>query len=112
VKPNVEQTYTLTGTDDQNQDLTFYIDWGDGNAATGLGPYHSGESFTLTHTFTVRGTYIIKTRSTDTAGATSEWATIEVAVPTEYRFSLNVLLQNLFERFPNAFPLLRQLMGY
>jgi hypothetical protein len=112
VKPNVEQTYTLTGTDDQNQDLTFYIDWGDGNAVTGLGPYHSGETFTMTHTFTIRGTYTVKTRSTDTAGATSEWATLEVAVPTEYRFSLNVLFQQLFERFPNAFPILRQLMGY
>ena len=112
VKPNVEQTYTLTGTDDQDQDLTYYIDWGDGNAVTGLGPYHSGETFTLTHTYTKRGTVVIKTRTTDTVGAQSEWGTIEVAVPFEYRVTLQAFIQHLLERFPNAFPLLRYRLGW
>ena len=112
IKPRLAYTYTLMGTDDDDQDLYFEISWGDGNAGTGLGPYHSGENFTLTHTWKVKGTYIIKTRTTDTAGATSEWATIEVTAPTEYQFSLSIFLQHLFEQFPRMFPILRHLMGY
>ena len=112
VKPKIAYEYTFSGTDDQSQDLTYYIDWGDGNGATGIGPYHSGETFILKHTFKFRGTYLIKTRTTDTVGAQSEWATIEVAAPTEYLFSLNVFLKHLFERFPYMFLMLRYLVGY
>jgi hypothetical protein len=112
IKPHVAIIYTLSGTDDQNQDLTYYIDWGDGNAATGIGPHHSGETFTLSHTWNIKGTYTIKTRTTDTAGAQSEWATIDVVAPTDYHFSLNAFFQHLLEMFPHAFPILRNIMGY
>ena len=112
IKAKVAYTYTLSGTDEQNQDLTYYVDWGDGNAAAGLGPYHSGETFTLSHTWKYKGTYTIKAQTTDTAGAQSEWATIDVIAPTSYQYSVSALLQHLLERFPRAFPLLRSLMGY
>lgn len=110
IKPRVSYTYTLVGTDDQEQDLTFDIDWGDGNGATGIGPHHSGETFTLTHTWKTRGTYIIKTRSIDPLHASSEWATVQVVVPKAYQFSLIAFLQHLFERFPHLFPVLRSFM--
>ena len=112
IKPRVSYTYTLNGTDDQEQDLRYDIDWGDGNGGTGLGPYHSGEAFTMAHTWKTKGNYTIKTRTTDTAGAKSEWATLQVVAPTAYQFSLSVFLQHLFEKFPHMFPILRHLMGY
>jgi len=111
IKPHIAYTYTLVGTDNQSQNLTYYIDWGDGNAATGIGPYHSGESFTLTHTWKTRGTYIIKVRTTDTVGAQSEWATIEVVAPIVYQFAPNEFLQQLFQRYSHLFPILRLLWG-
>lgn len=110
VRPKTAYTYTLSGTDNQSQDLTYYIDWGDGNAAVGLGPYHSGETFTLSHSWKYKGTYTIKTRTTDTIGANSEWATIEVIAPTDYGFSLIDFLQQVFERHPYWFPILRYLI--
>jgi Peptidase family C25/Propeptide_C25 len=112
IKPHISYTYILNGTDDQDQDLLFDIDWGDGNGATGLGPYHSGETVTMMHTWKTRGTYTIKTRTTDTVGAKSEWATIQLVTPTQYQFSLNVFLQHLIERFPHMFTVLRYLIGY
>lgn len=111
-KPHVVLTYTFIGTDFDGQDLKFEIYWGDGNAATGLGPYHSGQAVKINHTWAARGTYTIKMRTTDTAGAISEWATLDVAAPFSYQFSLDLFLQHLFERFPHAFPILRHLMGY
>ena len=112
VRPRIAYTYTLSGTDNQSQDLTYYIDWGDGNAAVGLGPYHSGETFTLSHNWKYKGTYTIKTRTTDTEGANSEWATIEVIAPTDYGFSLIDFLYQIFELHPYWFPILRHLSGY
>lgn len=112
IRPFITYTYTLVGTDNQSQNLTYFIDWDDNNTGTGIGPYHSGETFTLSHRWKTRGTYHIKTRTTDTAGAMSEWATIEVVAPTDYQFTLNELLQHLFERYPHLFPILRQLAGY
>jgi len=112
IKPRVSYTYTLNGTDDQEQDLRYDIDWGDGNGGTGIGPHHSGEAFTMAHTWKTKGNYTIKTRTTDTAGAKSEWATLQVVAPTAYQFSPETFLQHLFEKFPHIFPILRHLMGY
>ena len=114
VKPFVSYLYTFSGTDDQDQDLLYEIDWGDGNGAAGIGPYQSGEEFTLPHTFNARKTYQIKTRTTDTAGAKSDWAYLDVAAPFEYNrfFVLQNFFEQLFQRFPRMFPVLRQLTGY
>ena len=114
IKPFVSYTYTFSGTDDQDQDLLYEIDWGDGNGAAGIGPYQSGEEFTLSHTWNARKTYQIKTRTTDTAGAKSDWAYLEVAVPFEYNrfFVLQNFFEQLLQRFPRMFPVLRQLTGY
>jgi len=112
IKPRIAYTYTLSGTDNQSQNLTYYVDWGDGNGATGIGPYRSGETFTLTHTWKNRGTYVIRVRTTDTAGATSPWATVQVITPKEYSFTLGDLLKNLFDRYPHLFPFIRQVLGY
>jgi hypothetical protein len=111
IKPFVSYTYTFSGTDDQDQDLLYEIDWGDGNGAAGVGPYQSGEEFTMTHTWKSKGTFVIRTRTTDTAGARSDWATIEIAAPFEYRFSLHMFIEQLFEMFPRMFPLLRFILG-
>ena len=114
IKPFVSYTYTFSGTDDQDQDLLYEIDWGDGNGAAGIGPYQSGEEFTLSHTWNARKTYQIKTRTTDTAGAKSDWAYLEVAAPFEYNrfFVLQNFFEQLLQRFPRMFPVLRQLTGY
>jgi len=62
IKPKVAQTYTFNAVDEFDHDVTFDIDWGDGNGAAGLGPYQSGESLELTHTWARKGSYIIKAR--------------------------------------------------
>jgi|GEM_PF-1616895 len=111
-KPHIALIYTFVGTDFDNQDLRFEIYWGDGNAATGLGPYHSGQVVNISHTWAARGSYTIKMRTTDSSGGTSEWATLDVAAPFSYQFSLEFFLEHLFERFPYAFPVLRHMMGY
>jgi hypothetical protein len=113
VKPSVTTTFTATATDnDSGQTLSFDIDWGDGNVTTGVGPYGSGQTANVTHSWAQKGTYMIKARATDNLGAQSDWGTLQVVCPTEYQFSLAAFLQHLFDRFPNLFPILRHVLGY
>jgi len=112
IKPLVTYTFTFNATDEFDHDVTFDIDWGDGNGAAGLGPYQSGELVELTHTWAKKGSYGIRAMATDQFGMESNWTYLEVVCPTDYRFSLNTFLQHLFEMFPHMFPILRHLTGY
>jgi len=81
IKPLRAYLFKFTATDnDTGQRLYYDIDWGDGNGATGLGPYESGEEVPFTHTWDYKGTYIIKARAQDEIGAESEWTTFTVIV--------------------------------
>ena len=47
----------------------------------------------------------------DELGDEGDWATLEVAMPVNQQITTYPLLQKIFELFPNAFPLLRQILG-
>ncbi len=99
-------TYVVQTSDPEGDNLSYYIDWGDGKNTGWIGPYASGEQVTQTHTWTKQGSYTIRVGSCDCYGMKSSWGTLPVTMP--YQPSWN-LLQRLFDRFPHAFPLLRLL---
>lgn len=69
----IEYSFTFRTTDLQNNDVYYMIYWGD--EMTGwLGPYESGESIALNHTWTVVGDYTIKVKAKDTDGLESDWS--------------------------------------
>lgn len=57
-------TFTISADDAQYQDLTYTIQWGDGNTGT-YGPYAAGISFQASHTWNVNGTYQIQVKASD-----------------------------------------------
>ncbi len=107
-----EYNYTFSATDPEGSNVHFWIDWGDGTNTGWIGPYTSDEEFTLSHTWTEKGTYTLKAKAKDNKGAESEWAQLEVMMPKNKLFIFNFYLLNwLFERFPNIFPIFRYLIG-
>jgi hypothetical protein len=112
IKPKTAITFNVSSIDEFDHDVSFDIDWGDGNGVSGLGPYLSGEIVQLTHTWAKRGTYKIKVKATDQFGMESNWTYLEVVCPTEFKIPVSTFLQRLFEMFPNAFPILRYIFGY
>jgi hypothetical protein len=112
IKPNIENTYIVSAVDEFDHDVEFDIDWGDGNGVAGIGPYKSGEEVEFTHTWAKKRTYDVRVRATDQFGLESNWTHLQIVCPMNYQFAMNTFLQHLFERFPNAFPILRHLMGY
>jgi hypothetical protein len=102
--------YTFNSIDPEEDAISYLIDWGDGNTDTTSGA--SGEMVTVQHAWSSKGNYNIKAKAMDIYGTESDWATLTVTMPCSYNIPLLQFWERLLERFPNAFPLLRQLLGY
>ncbi len=74
-----------------------------------IGPFPSGQQQTVNHTWNKKGTYTIKAKARDSHEQESDWGTLSVTMPYEPQFPF---IQWLFERFPNAFPILRFLLEF
>ena len=112
-KINVEYSYT-TSTIDQQQDQIYYLfDWGDGTNSGWGGPYESGVIAEASHKWNKRGSYMIKVKAKDIHGKESDWSDpLPITMPYSHNTLTSQFPELLCERFPNAFPILRQLMGY
>jgi len=103
--------YTFNTIDPDGDNIKYFIDWEDGK--TEWTDFHaSGTDVRINHTWSKKGTYTIKAKAKDIHGAQSRWGELEITMPKNKLFNFNVYLQNrLFDRFPNAFPILRHLLG-
>ncbi|UCF11734.1 MAG: hypothetical protein JSW06_06695 [Thermoplasmatales archaeon] len=111
-KPGVEYTYGFCSEDPDGDDIFYCIDWGDGSGEVCIGPFSSGVCAIADHTWSEQGTYIIKAKAKDIHDAESQLSTLEVTMPRNQAFNFNFnMLEWLFERFPNAFPILRYMLG-
>jgi len=112
-KTGVSYNYNFVTSDPQGDDVYYRIEWGDGSPVTEwYGPYHSGQLIIVTHTFLKTGTFIIQCQAKDIYGALSDWGTLEVTMPVSINQPFHQFMERLFQRFPHAFPILRQLLGY
>ncbi|MBN1859851.1 MAG: hypothetical protein JW840_00160 [Candidatus Thermoplasmatota archaeon] len=99
--------WTLMSNDPENDNVTYYVDWGDRCGAPGLyGPYRSGQEVEVSHTYHYKSTFIINARAIDIYGAESNTTYFEVLMPKNTLLPVPFLLR-LLERYPHAFPLLR-----
>ena len=110
---NTKYTYNASATDPENDELYYLFDWGDSNFSGWQGPFSSGEQVSVGHTWLSKGSYEIRVRAKDEHGMVSEWSDLlPIKMPLSYNKPLQNFLGLLFQRFPNVFPLLQQLMGY
>lgn len=101
----IHQTYeySATGTDDDNDLLFYYFDWGDGTNSGWIGYYQSGESCTTSHEWSEQGGYQIKVKTKDLYGQDSNWSDpLPVTMPHTYR-SIPQFLEWLFHWSPIHF---------
>ena len=97
-------------SDDENCDMVKYvIDWGDGTTnETALSePCTAVE---VCHTYDEQGDYTITAYAEDETGEKGGSSTFDVTIPRA-RSVYHPLIVRLFERFPNVFIVLRQLLG-
>ena len=108
-KPGISYDYTFNAMDLDGDDVRYIIDWDDTTSDT-TDYVPSGTDVTVSHTWGTEGTYTIKAKAEDTNGLIGPEATKIVTMPRN-KLLPNTLFLRLLERFPNAFPILRQLLG-
>jgi pyrrolidone-carboxylate peptidase len=105
-----EYEYKCRAGDADVDDIYYFIDWGDGTNSGWIGSFYAGEEITEKHVWSEKGSYSITVKAKDVFNAESDWATLTVTMPCSYDRSIPQFLELLFQRFPNAFPLLRHLL--
>jgi len=105
--------YTASSVDIDGDQVYYWFEWGDDNSSGWVGPYDSGASASESHIWNDEGTFIIKIKAKDIYDQESTWASLTVTMPKNKVFVFNFSLLNwLFNLFPNAFPILRYLVGF
>ncbi len=113
-KAGVEYTYfIINATDPDEDDIWANFSWGDGSYSGWIGPNTSGEDICASHAWE-RGNYAIKAKLKDEWGLESYWSDpFPITMPKNKHFIFNFPLLNwLFERFLNAFPVLWHILGF
>jgi hypothetical protein len=101
----IEYDYTFVSTDPEEDDLYYYVDWGDNNTEQWLGPFASGQELKLNHSWVETGEYIIRARAKDTFDEESSWRIFTVTMPRNKIVTSSILYQFL-ERYPFLIKLL------
>jgi hypothetical protein len=88
----------------------YYVEWGDGINSGWSELVSSGQEIILSHIWRDKDTFTIRAKAKDYFGLESDWAYLEVTMPVCQPPQLP-FIQWLLERFPNAFPIFRQIFG-
>ena len=110
-KPGTSYSYSSSAIDPDGDQVYLMFDWGDETPMVWKGPFNSGYVDTESHIWNAKGAYSVKVQAKDTKDGISVWSdSLPITMP--YSFNKLQILELLFQRSPNAFPLLRPLMGY
>ena len=110
-KARIAHQWNFTSIDPNGDNISYYVDWGDGTTYNWSLSYHSGEAMAQSHLYD-KGTFTIKAKAKDIYGHESDWGTLQITMPLAYGPQHHPFFSWLLERFPYAFPILRHLLGY
>jgi CubicO group peptidase (beta-lactamase class C family) len=109
-KTGLEYTYTALSTDPESEDVSYLYDWGDGSRNSWSEYVPSGTAIEMSHTWSKSGNYDIRVKAKDSHGTESRWSNpLAITMPIDKAFQ-NSIIFKLFDLFPNAFPILRQIL--
>ena len=108
VKIGVDFNFSSSTSDPDGDQVRYLFSWDDGTESGWLGSYLSGQVMYATHNWSEKGQYQIKVKACDYWGGESDWSDpLSVTIPRTIGF--RSFLLEFLERFPNMFPILRQL---
>ncbi len=105
-KPGIRYEYRFSSSDPDENEVYYYIEWGDNQNENWIGQYSSGKEIAISHIWDENGIYTIKAKARDINGAESDWGILKVNIPR------NVVHYNtLFLRFLDQFPILKRIFS-
>lgn len=98
--------YEFVSTIPGNNEIWYFIDWGDGTYSRWIGPYVSGEEVIKSHRWFICKTYAIRAKAKNVYDVESNWSEHEIIIPRTRTVSYL-----WFEWLLECFPLLERLLG-
>jgi len=105
-KPKVEYDFTFSTMDTDGDNVSYYIEWGDGTSTGWTDYFVSGEVVIINHTWNKRNDYTIRCKSKDIYESESDWSAMEVEIPRNRKIT-NLWFLWFLEGFPNIEIILR-----
>jgi hypothetical protein len=107
----IDYDFTFQSMDPDLHQIYYMVDWDDGEKTEWLGPYNSGEQFSIIHSWNKKGEYWIKAWAKDTLEGESGQASFKINILTDksvQRYSgFTQILEIIINRFPIVGYLLR-----
>jgi hypothetical protein len=72
--------YTFNSTDPENEDVYYFIEWGDGTYSGWIGPFPSGEEITCNHTWYYKGKYLVRAKAKDIYDQEGPWGVEDIII--------------------------------
>jgi outer membrane protein assembly factor BamB len=102
-KPAESYEYVFNASDQNEDKIMYYIDWGDNTTSGWIGPFSSGVMVSKNHTWLTRGAYKIQAKAKDGHGAESSWSdpfeiginAPELTVDLKGGFGVTVTISNI-----------------
>jgi C1A family cysteine protease len=109
-KFKTEYEYTFNAVDPKNNDLKYYISWGDGTWEW-TEYYPSGEDVTVNHTYNKEGNFSVAALAMNTNNSIGPWGMMDISMPKiKQHNNFNNLFERLFYRFPFMVKILNQII--
>jgi len=108
-KPGEEYEFSFVSEDPFENDLFYYVKWGDESFEDWLGPINSGEKVIISHNWSEKGMYNIKARAKTINGLIGPWGEFEFEIP-KGRISIFNCLFRFLKKLPSLEVLLRKLV--
>jgi hypothetical protein len=105
LKPRMEYTFTAVATDPDEDNISYFFDWGDGTHSDWTEFIPSGVSVNCSHIWLIRRCYTVSVKAKDIYGAESDWGTLKVRVPVNQQNSQqssNSLFFQILQRLLNT----------
>lgn len=111
-KVNKTQSFDVSAVDPQGDDVSLYVNWGDGTNTGWLGPFESGQAIQVGHSFAAQKNYTIKAKAKDIYGHEGKEQPLQITIPFSYNIPFLLFWEKFFERFPHILPIIRHILGY
>jgi hypothetical protein len=105
-----EYTYSCNATDPDGHKIQYIFDWDD-NTVTWTEYVDSGETISVSHSWSYEGSYIVKVKARDEYCGESDWATLEISIPKAKTFNFQMLFNKFLQNHPHLRLLIQQIMG-
>lgn len=109
-KPKIKYEFTIVTTDPDNNDVYYFVDWGDGTNSNWEGPNKSGQEIKLEHNWSNAEKYTIKVKAKDIFNEESQWETFEINLPRN-KIVINSFLLKFLGNILHKFPILEKIIN-